>query len=213
MRARTIGDLLAEFEPQRKPGQTVPDRVVAFERRNVRPTAPAVPLPKEPSKEEEAYERGKKDGHAAAISDCENKLREYGLESARRRAEERERWVAEQASVLARQLQDGLTELEARLSGTIGRLIEPWLVDKIRQEALDGFIIQLNQVIRDNNRSILRIGGPIDLLDAIRSKIDGKAAAVQYVAQAGCEVRLVSDQVILETQMQVWIDRLKQAMA
>jgi predicted component of type VI protein secretion system len=212
MRALTIGDLLTEFEPRLKAARTADERVIPFERRTVRPAPSAPSPPPDPAaKLQEAYERGKKEGREAALAECENKLRDYGLESARRRTEERERWTAEQAAVLATQFQDAWATFESRLTGTISRLLEPVLADTIRREALQQFVAHLDAIIKNGDQPVLRIGGPADLLDAIRSKIGNGMVSLQYVPQAGSELRLMGSQLVLETQIQAWIDRIKQA--
>jgi hypothetical protein len=210
MNARTIGDLLMTFDPG---GGTTPaagERVVPFERR----AAPATPPPRNDAaaKIDDAYERGKQDGRAAAIAECEDRLREYAAASAKRRADERERWVAEQSTVIADQLTSSWDRFEATFTGTLARLLEPFLAGAIEQQALYEFILHLEAVVRKPGDAALRIAGPSDLLEAIKAKVGGGSVALEYVTDTRCEVRLATDQAILETQMHAWIDRLKQTL-
>jgi hypothetical protein len=216
MSGRSISDLLMEFEPRRKPSPLpgplpTAERVVPFERR-VMPT-PATPEADLKVKIEEAYLRGKADGRMAAIADCDEKLKEYALAALKQSGEDRERWVREQSGVIVERLEAAWKELETGITDTLARLLEPVLVGAIRQQALHEFVAHLNAIVNDGDKSALRISGPADLLGAVRSRLAGSRLTVDYVTQARSEVHLTSNQAVLETQMQVWIERLKQALS
>jgi len=207
MSARTIGDLLMTFDVKPEPIVAPKSRVVPFEPR----PAAAPPRQKDAAaKVEEAYERGRQDGHAAAVADCEAKLKEHAIALIKRNADERERWLAEQSSVLAEQLTTTWVQFESALAGTLARLLEPFLTGAIHQQAIREFILHLDAVVKEPTNAVLQISGPADLLDAIKAKVDVGPVAVQYVPNTRCEVRLTSDHAIVETQMAAWIKRLKQ---
>jgi hypothetical protein len=210
MSARRIGDLLMEFDTKRPgPAAASKERVVPFQPRGQAAAAPPADVA---AKVEEAYLRGSKEGRAAAMAEFETKLKEYVVASGKRSAEERERWVAEQASVIAEQIKTSWEQFESSLTGTLARLLEPFLSEAIRQQALSEFTVHLEAVAKDPSSPVLRVSGAPDLLDAVKARVGRGAVAIEYVTDSNCEVRLTSNQLIMDTQMRAWTSRLRQAL-
>jgi hypothetical protein len=208
MNARTIGDLLVDLGPGgRDKGN---ERVVPFAR-HIMPVALTQPVDA-PDKVDEAYQRGKHEGHTAAWADCEAKLKEYAARCTSKMTEDRDRWAAEQANVMIDLIKDGYCQLEACIAGSVARILEPFLAAAIRRQAISEFIKELSILVSNASRPVLQISGPGDLLDTIRHKLGADLVSIEYVAQEGCEIRVCCEQTAIETQMQAWIARLNDAL-
>ena len=59
---------------------------------------------------------------------------------------------------------------------------------------------------------VFRISGPSNLLDLVRAQLDTeRRMAIEYQVTDTLEIRVVADQTVIETQMSVWAERLKEA--
>lgn len=60
-----------------------------------------------------------------------------------------------------------------------------------------------------SRRPLLRITGPSELIEMVRSKLGARLIAVELRAEPVAEVSVVVDQTVLETQVKIWAERLK----
>ena len=210
MSARTLGDLLTRFSPDKgSVGAGDAERVIPFERRAA---ATASRQESVEDKVAEAYRQGEREGHAAAMAEYEARLKEVAALDAQQRSDERDRWTVEQADTLAASLKSGYQELEANLAGSLARILEPLVGKFITREAVDEFVAQLGVLVSDPSNPPVRISGPGDLLVVVRRKLADSPVQVRCVPDDSCELRVVCDQTIVETHLRAWTDRLKAAL-
>ena len=91
----------------------------------------------------------------------------------------------------------------------VARILEPLISSAVQKQAVASFVEQLSTVASDIRRPVLRVTGPSDLLDIVRSKLGVRAISVELRAAPVTEVSMTIDQLVLESQVKLWTDRLK----
>lgn len=211
MSARSIGELLVELGPRAVPvKERSSERVVPFDRTMLA----AAPVRQEEAKEklDEAYQRGRRDGHATAVAEYESQLKDLAAGYESRRTEDRMRWAVDQADRLVGLLADGYRTLEAGMSESIAQILQPFLEHAIRQKAIDEFRAQLARIVADGSAPTVRISGPADLIAAVRIRMSACPIAIEFVSGEGSELTAVCDQTKVETHMRAWVSRLSEAL-
>lgn len=158
----------------------------------------------------DAEARGHAAGEAAASAVFERKLRELEQAFEERLKVERDTWTREQADVLATALQAGTAELEVQLKAAIAPLLLPFLKAGVAQRALDELETLIVPMLDREDRPVLKITGPHDLVDRLRDRLGDPPACI-FEAGDTADVRVVAGETVLETQVSAWIERLIQA--
>jgi hypothetical protein len=102
-------------------------------------------------------------------------------------------------------------QLETKIAGVAARILEPFISSALQKQAVATFVEQLSSLTSDSRRPTLRITGPSDLLELVRSKLGVRSIAVELRIAPAAEVSVVVDQLVLETQVKLWAERLKLA--
>lgn len=217
MSAEKVARLLTDFDrPEFQKGSS---RVVPFDhalhssakmqnKSDARSEQRPEPKPVVPP-EEIAYQRGLSEGYAAAHAEYEQKLTEEKNRFSAELSEERHNLLDETATKIANELTELGKQLEANIAGVTARLLEPVISGIVQKQAVASFVEKLTSVASDSRRPVLRITGPAGLIHLVRSKLGAHSIAVEFRAEAVAEVSVIVDQVVLETQVKIWVDRLK----
>ena len=208
MSSEKIARLLTDFD-QREP-QKGASRVVPFDHTR-HSAAKAAPPPKPAPPQEDPYQRGRLEGYAAALTEYEQKLADERSKFGAQLAEERQKWLDETAAKIADGIKDAGSQLESKIAQVVGRILEPLITNVVQKQAVATFVEQLASITSDSRRPTLRISGPAELLDAVRGKIGVRAMAMEFRTAQTADVSVVVDQVVLETQVRLWAERLKYA--
>lgn len=160
----------------------------------------------------EAEERGRAAGEAAALEMFEAKFQEFQQQTAARMQEEREAWTLEQADRLMAALQEASVDLEERLSAAIAPILVPLLEASVAQRALEDLRALMVPLLEREDRPVLKISGPADLVEALRQKLGDPPACV-FEPSDQPDVRVVAGETVLETQIRDWVGRLRQTTA
>ncbi len=205
MSADMVARLIADFDrPELPRGRS---RVVPFD--HALHSGPRSAPKPAPPPTEDAYQRGVADGYAAAQAEYEQQLNaEKDVFSAQLR-EQRDALLSEAADKIAGEILAAGSELEAKIAGVTARILEPLISGAVQQQAVAAFVERLSSLASDNLRPALRIAAPSQLIALVRSKLGARAMSVELVAEPVAEVSIIIDQVVLETQLKVWVDRLK----
>jgi hypothetical protein len=196
MSAEKVARLLTDFD--RLDTAKGRSRVVPFDHAlHSNPKAPPKPVvPAPPPPEDDAYERGVSCGYAAARAEYEQKLNDETSRFNARLGEERHDLLNETAARIAGDIAEVGNQLEAKIAGVTARILEPFISSAVQKQA-------------DSRRPGIRVTGPSELIELVRTKLGVRAIAVELRAGPVAEVSVVVDDVVLETQMKVWADRLK----
>jgi hypothetical protein len=158
---------------------------------------------------EDAYERGVAAGHAAALADIETRLEEERTYYAQQLSLERFAWAHKEADRLKEQIAAGLEEVKTDLAEVTARILKPFLTEFAYRQAVEELLEALETLIGKHQGITLEISGPEDLLQLIREKLAGSNVAVLFSPGNEMDVRVVAGQTILETNLGMWMDRLR----
>jgi hypothetical protein len=212
-----IGKLLVQFDAN---GRVKPaDRPV--EKPKIH--EPAVARPKEIKREpppapkaeapavnllDDAYRRG----FAAGVAEGEAKLAEERVRSAIRLGEERAKWSDQQAVAIVNGFTSACRELETNIASSVARILQPFLIEAVRDKAVAALVQQISGLTCSSPVPVFRISGPAELLDLVKAQLETeRRTGIEYQVTDALDVRVVVDQTLIETQIAVWTERLKQA--
>lgn len=209
MSTEKIARLLTDFD--RREQQSGPSRVVPFD--HTRHSATKAPPKPAAHREDDPYQRGKVEGHAAALAEYEQKLVDERYRLNAQLTEERDRLLDETAGKIATGIAEIGNQLEAKIAQVVARVLEPLVVNVMQKQAIATFVEQLSSVTSDSRRPTLRISGPSDLLEAVRAKLGVRSISIEFRTTQAADISIIADQVVLETQIKLWAERLKYAVA
>jgi hypothetical protein len=225
MSAEKVARLIADFdrpEPAKQRSRVVPfdhlhhsavrPQQQPLVEKQPRASQPQPLVEKKPAVvEDDGYDRGLADGYANAKLEFEQKLEQERQALATQAAEERQHLLNETAAKIAADVTEAGQELQNKIAGVTARILEPIITSAAQKQAVASFVDHLSSIATDVRRPVLRLTGPSELLELIRSKLGVRAIAIEMRAGPEVEASITIDQVVLETQLKVWMDRLKLA--
>jgi hypothetical protein len=158
----------------------------------------------------EAETRGREEGQALVRAELEELIAIERRACEERIAADRDGWMAEQAERLQRTLETGLAELEERISGSVARILTPFLHDAMRERAVAELAGAVRALVA-GQPSGLRVIAPEPLLGVLRERFADLSASIDYAAAEGGEARVVSGSTLIETKLETWAERLREA--
>jgi hypothetical protein len=208
MSSEKLARLLTDFD--RPDQKKMPGRIVPFDHKR-HTSAKVAPKPAAVQPEDDDYQRGRADGQAAALAEYEQKLSDERNSFTARLAEEREKSLDEAAAKIADGIAEAGKHLESKIADVAARMLEPFISSAVQKRAIANFVEQLTSITSDSQRPAIRISGPSELLDAVRSKVDGLPMEIEFRPTETAEVSVIIDQIVLETKVKLWVERLKYA--
>jgi hypothetical protein len=207
MSAEKVARLLTDFDRQEPPkGRS---RVVPFDHGLHSSAKVQQPKPAAVPPVDDAYQRGMYEGYAAALAEYEQRLSDEKNKFSAELGEMRQNLLNETATKLASDIVEAGNQLEAKIAGVTARILEPLISGVMQKQAIATFVEKLSSLAADSRRPALRISGPSDLIELVRSKLGVRSIAVELRTELVTEVSVIVDQVVLESQVKVWADRLK----
>jgi hypothetical protein len=150
----------------------------------------------------EAYEQGKAE---AAQETREAVTAELSAAHETALAEARAAFVAEESERLAEALQHGLADLRICLAEKTARALEPFLAKALREKACAEMAIMLERLFSGGETGAqIRVEGPQDLLDALRTKLPERPGLVLRTVPGRPDIRISCADTTLETQIAQW---------
>jgi hypothetical protein len=213
MKTIPISEVLTEFGSKTKPKEPVKDFVkratkqpaVSSEQHSQTP-----PVEKITNIIDESYERGLQEGKAAGLAELEAKLEEQRLFYEHRQELERCTWANRETEVLARQLQDGLREIENTVANTVARVLEPFLIESMREQAIAMLVETLDTLLTKGEGTKLEIYGQEDLLQLLREKLINQGIKASFIPANISDLRVKVGQTVIETQLAAWISKFEE---
>jgi hypothetical protein len=160
---------------------------------------------------EEAYSRGLQEGTAAAHAQLQAQLDEQQAAFEQSLATLRESWCSEQGALLSEQINVAVRDMEERITNSTGRILGPFLVAAVREQAIAELHATLQELLSANPEVALEISGPEDLLEAVRTSLSASVATVSFVANDTCDVRVKAGASVVETRMAAWLKHIEGA--
>jgi hypothetical protein len=194
-----IGKLLTQFEanggakPPEKPWLPEPVAKPAEIRREPQPQPPSPPPKAEAPPVgllDDAYRRG----YAAGLAGGDAKLAEERVHGAIRLGEERAKWSDQQAVAIVNGFTAACREIETNVASSVARILRSFLVDAVRDKAVAALVEQISALTSGR----------------VRAQLDtARRTGIEYEVADTFEIRVVADQTVIETQISVWTECLK----
>jgi hypothetical protein len=168
------------------------------------PTAVAADL-------EQAFERGRATAAAEAEEALAARLREAEHAVEGRIAAARADWVAQESARLAGRLEAALREIDSVLTDAVARILKPFLVERVRAEAVETLAATIADVVRHRDGARVEIAGAADLTAAVAERIGALGIGADVREAEGCDVRVSIGLTALETSLAAWMTRIEEA--
>jgi hypothetical protein len=209
-----IAKLLPQFDangrtrPAEKPKVPEP----AAKPKEIRREQPPAPAPKAEAPQANLLDEAYRRGYAAGLAEGNAGLAEERVRSAVRLGEERAKWSDQQAVAIINGFSTACRELETNIASSVARILQPFLADAVRDKAVEALIEQISTLTCSSPVPVFRISGPGDLLERVKAQLEtARRTGIEYQIADTLEIRVVADQTVIETQMQAWTARLKEA--
>lgn len=182
-----IGSYLAEIRPfSLHDGIQVPQTIAAVGAETDGAPDPAVV-------QAQLIEAARRAGAEAAALEAQDRLQatvmELKADHDAHLAEERRRWATTEAEALGHALKQGFADLEGALAHSLSEVLRPLLPKLAMERAIEEVSGAVRTLLLADVNGAIRISGPEDLLDAIRTACgDHPALAFQVSDQADVSV-------------------------
>ena len=217
-----IGKLLTQFDangrakPAEKPKAQEPaarSREMPKEiRRELQPQLQSPPAPNAEAPPVNLLDDAYRRGYAAGVAEGSAALAQERVRGAIRLGEERAKWSDQQAVAIVNGFTTACRELETNIASSVARILQPFLVDAVRDKAVAALVEQISALTCSSPVPVFRISGPSDLLEQVKTQLDkARRTGIEYQTADTLEIRVVADQTVIETQISAWTGRLKEA--
>ena len=174
----------------------------------LKPRVVAAPIDVE-ARIEEALERGRQEGLAAARAESAAALAQQRGLSAERESAARLAWQANECAQFAEKIDFALGAIEERLAQGVARILKPFLIEEQVKKVTRTLSENLSRILSKDAPPVLKITGPEALLNLLRDKLSSHPVEVEYVQADGLDVTVEANQTVLKTQLQAWIDHIQ----
>ena len=172
----------------------------------------SVPLREEPPAVDieerlaEAYERGLREGAAAArAEDAESLAREQAA-AQRQAQEERTEFQANEFARLADVITAGLGEMEDRVAASVARILAPLLTSEMTKRIVDELRDDIARLCSGGSPGIITIRGPQGPLEGLRERVAQLPVEFEFVVDEDVEVTVEAQHTVIRTQLRPWAD-------
>ncbi|MYZ46970.1 hypothetical protein [Propylenella binzhouense] len=154
---------------------------------------------------------GREEERARANSELEARLAQEAAAHRAAMEEARARWAAEEGARIGDGLSSALKELRASLEAEVARALRPVVESGLRVRTVHAVSDAVSTLLDHGGHELVRVSGPADLLEAVRTRLGRASDAVVFEAGAGAEVRVAAGATLIETELGAWIRRLDEA--
>jgi len=154
----------------------------------------------------EAYERGWREGMAAARAENAETRTKEEAERRRRTLAERLDFQVNEYARLADAIEAGLAEIERRIAAAAARVLAPFLTEEVANQVVDELCAHVARLCAGGSPGLMKIRGPERLLAALRQRLSALAVDVEFVAEDGVEATVEAQSTIIRTALQPWAD-------
>lgn len=172
----------------------------------LKPRAVAAPVEDVEARLQEAFERGRQEGLAAARAEAEAALARQQGEFEERAKAERVAFQNQEYAALADQISAGLSEIEARIAEAAAHILRPYLAQEQSKRVIQALSETLGRILSSESPALLKISGPEAVLNALRDRLSNHAVEVEYSLDNGVDVTIEAQQTIIRSQLQAWLD-------
>ena len=148
------------------------------------------------------------DGREAARKELEDERAQMRDTLAAEVAQERKKWVEEEAQLLASAHRAAFEDFETRCAQAVANILRPFMIPLAIGRVTEALVENLEVLFASRSRALFEISGPADLLDALREKFAGRDASFAFKPEDTIDVRVRHDDTLIETQLAAWMTAL-----
>ena len=160
-----------------------------------------------------ALEEGRAAGRMEAQEAAAEALSQQAAAAEEAFAQARAAWVAEQADALSARVAEGLSELEQRIAALIAQCLRGVVLDAVAAPAIEALAQALRDHLNDERHVVLRVSGPRDLTEALRSRLAPTIASMDCIEADQPDITVTLGDTILETRLAAWRTALNEAVS
>jgi hypothetical protein len=164
--------------------------------------------PPPPPPDLDAIAAGRRDGEARARQAAQAAVEAERDAAAAALAEARRLWVEAESAALVEALTAQIRALETRLAESLTRVLQPFLIEALRREAIDALHATLATLVADDASGTLALTGPADLVEALARRLDLPPGRLVVSTDGGPDLRVRMNGTVVETRLQAWAECL-----
>lgn len=167
--------------------------------------------PPEPSVEERLeaeFERGLAEGDARMRAHYEALLEAERAEHARLLEEERVRFDMREAANVSAAIEGFVDIVEQRLSYSVAKLLQPFLKERIVDQLVAAFAVNLRQLTEDDRTGTIRLRGPEALVKRVIEQLPGHLDRIEVQHADQVELVALFDETTIETRLGQWLSQV-----
>jgi hypothetical protein len=154
-----------------------------------------------------AYERGQREGAAAARAEDAEATALAQAAAQRQALEERAEFEVNQYARLADVIATGLAEMEDRVAASVTRILAPLLSSEMSKRIVDELRDDIGRLCSDASPAIVKIRGPQRLLDTLRDRVAKLPVECEFVLEEeDVEATVEAQHTVIRTQLRPWAD-------
>ncbi|MCK7611282.1 hypothetical protein [Roseibium sediminicola] len=164
-------------------------------------------LPSEPTVEERLqaeFERGLAEGSERTRAHYEAILEAERAEHARLIEEERVRFDMREAANVSASIEGFVDIVEQRLSYSVAKLLQPFLKDRIVDQLVAAFAVNLRQLTEDDLDKSIRLRGPETLVARVLDQVPALRDRIEVQQADQVELVALFDETTIETRLGQW---------
>lgn len=155
-----------------------------------------------------AREEGRRAGAALAQEAVQAAVTAERDAAAAALSEARQHWVEAESAVLARAITAQAEALETRLAQSLARVLQPFLAEALRQEAIGDLHATLASILADGLSGTLEVAGPADLVAALARRLDLPPGRLTVESNDSPDLRVRTNGTVIETRLKAWGERI-----
>lgn len=156
---------------------------------------------------DEARIQGIAEGRSSAESALVERLNEQKLLYEKQLDEERVAWTRNVVDSINQQIKAAIEDVETSLSESVNRILRPFVTKAILDKVVSELCKFVSDLVCDKEASFLEIKAPENLLDELRKKL-ALYQSIKFVQSDSWEVTAITNDVIFETQLATWLDKI-----
>jgi hypothetical protein len=158
------------------------------------------------------YDRGFADAQEQMRARYEAMLREREKAFEARLESERARWTEAFADQSARLIKDEIHRCEYAIGDQVARLLLPVIETQLTRKSVEEMRDLVRRLLTDAPDAHLRISGPRNLTEAMRDALGENGLHATILESESLELRIEVDQVVVESRVTKWIERLREVL-
>lgn len=210
MKHRPAGDFIPSFDFEEVEPADIAEAVTgATDAEEIELPSFLPKTPREPPPDIDAiFERGRQAGIAEARAETEAQLARQSQVSGEALERARQAWADEVAARLSAQIPEAFQALGESLADATGRLLRPFLDAELHDAASRALIDQIRPLLVGEDGALIRVSGPVRLLDTLR-QVFPAGCAVEFTENDATDVSIVAGETTIETRIEAWLARLE----